>query len=166
MAAWKSPGDYQEWTDWLAMGVHGRNRWRLSVVVTGMLFATGRRTVTSWLRAAGVGWKFSGYYYFIAALGRKTQPVAARLLTRLIQRLPIGGRALLVLDDTPTKRYGPKVQGAGIHHNPTPGPSGQQFLFGHNWVTLSLPVIVSASVTPNGHSSSVKAADLRLNTMA
>ena len=29
----------------------------------------------------------------------------------------------MALDDTPTKRYGPKVQGAGIHHNPTPGPA-------------------------------------------
>ncbi|MEW4571298.1 hypothetical protein AB1L88_25780 [Tautonia sp. JC769] len=34
------------------------------------------------------------------------------------------GRSLLVLDDSPTKRYGPEVQGAGIHHNPTPGPPG------------------------------------------
>jgi hypothetical protein len=28
------------------------------------------------------------------------------------------------IDDTPTQRYGPFVQGAGIHHNPTPGPAG------------------------------------------
>lgn len=43
----------------------------------------------------------------------------------------------MALDDTPTKRYGPKVEGAGIHHNPTPGPSGQKFLYGHVWVTLA-----------------------------
>ena len=35
-----------------------------------------------------------------------------------------------------TKRYGPEVQGAGIHHNPTPGPVGAKFLYGHSWVTL------------------------------
>jgi hypothetical protein len=30
------------------------------------------------------------------------------------------------------------VEGAGIHHNPTPGPAGQKFLYGHVWVTLAL----------------------------
>jgi hypothetical protein len=29
----------------------------------------------------------------------------------------LGVRVLLVLDDSPTKRYGPKVEGAGVHHN-------------------------------------------------
>ena len=40
-------------------------------------------------------------------------------------------------DDTPTKRYGPCVEGAGVHHNPTPGPAGQTFVYGHVWVTLA-----------------------------
>src|SRR2546428_775937 len=44
---------------------------------------------------------------------------------------------LLAIDDTPTKRYGPHVEGAGIHHNPTPGPADQKFVYGHVWVTLS-----------------------------
>jgi hypothetical protein len=30
------------------------------------------------------------------------------------------------------------VQGAGLHHNPTPGPADQKFLYGHIWVTISL----------------------------
>jgi hypothetical protein len=47
-------------------------------------------------------------------------------------------RLLLVIDDSPTKRYGPKVEGADIHHNPTPGPADQPFLYGHVWVTISL----------------------------
>src|SRR5437879_4982815 len=40
----------------------------------------------------------------------------------------------------PTARYGPRVQGAGIHHNPSPGPAGERFVYGHAWVTLSLPL--------------------------
>ncbi|MEY3225407.1 MAG: hypothetical protein RLZZ536_26, partial [Planctomycetota bacterium] len=32
---------------------------------------------------------------------------------------------------------GTKVQLAGMHHNPTPGPSGSEFLYGHVWVTIS-----------------------------
>ena len=42
----------------------------------------------------------------------------------------------MALDDTPTKRYGPEVQGR-VHHNPTPGPAGSKFLDGHSWVVLS-----------------------------
>jgi len=35
-----------------------------------------------------------------------------------------GDHVLFAIDDTPTARYGPKVQGAGIHRNPMPGPAG------------------------------------------
>ncbi|MDY3557248.1 transposase, partial [Gemmata sp. JC717] len=47
---------------------------------------------------------------------------------------------VLALDDTPTARYGPKVQGAGTHHNPTAGPGGSAFVYGHVWVVLGLLV--------------------------
>ena len=49
-------------------------------------------------------------------------------------------RLTLALDDTPTKRYGPQVQGAGIHHNPTPGPAGSAYVYGHVFVVLGLLV--------------------------
>jgi hypothetical protein len=123
--------------EWLAAGLHGRCRWRLPILLYGILFATGRRTAASWLRAAGISTEFSDYYYFIAAIGRKAKPIATRLLLLLLKRLPSGDHILLALDDTPTKRYGPKVQGAGIHHNPTPGPADAKFLYGHIWVTLA-----------------------------
>jgi len=137
MAEWKCPQEWSQWMDWLAAGLHGRCRWRLPILVIGMLFAQGRRTVSSWLRAAGVGDDFTDYYYFIAAVGRKTEILATHLLVLLLSRLPTSPRLLLGLDDTPTKRYGPKVQGAGIHHNPTPGPADQKYLYGHIWVTLA-----------------------------
>ena len=47
-------------------------------------------------------------------------------------------RVTLALDDTPTQRYGPFVQGAGIHHNPTPGPANSPHVYGHIWVVLGL----------------------------
>jgi hypothetical protein len=110
------------------------------VLLTGILFAHGRRTVTTWLRAAGVSDDYQDYYYFLAALGRKTKSVATQLLLLVLQTLPLPNRLLAVIDDTPTKRYGPHVEGAGIHHNPTPGPADQKYLYGHIWVTLSLAV--------------------------
>ena len=44
---WESPELWSEWSDWLAAGLHARNRWRLLVLLAGMLFAGGRRTVTA-----------------------------------------------------------------------------------------------------------------------
>jgi len=137
MATERCPQEWWEWATWLATGLHGRCRWRLPLLLSGILFAQGRRTVASWLRAAGISTDFSDYYYFIAAVGRKAKPIATRLLILLLRHLPTGDRILLALDDTPTKRYGPKVQGAGIHHNPTSGPADAKFVYGHIWVTLA-----------------------------
>ena len=135
---WKCPEQWSEWSEWLAAGLHARNRWRLPVLLVGILFAQGRRTVTSWLRAAGVSDDFQDYYYFLAPLGRKSKSVATQLFALVLRRLPLPDRLLAVIDDSPTKRYGPKVEGADIHHNPTPGPADQTYLYGHVWVTLSL----------------------------
>lgn len=137
---WQPPEDWSEWSQWLAAGLHARNRWRLPVLLMGILFAQGRRTVTTWLRAAGVSADYQDYYYFLAALGRKTRAVATQLVLLVLRTVPLPDRLLAALDDTPTKRYGPKVEGAGIHHNPTPGPAEQKYLYGHIWVTLSLAV--------------------------
>jgi hypothetical protein len=138
MVRYQPPQDWQQWVDWLAAGLHGRSRWRFSLILLGMLFARGRRTVTTWLRAVGVHHDFADYYYFLQPLGRKCKALAERLLALLLTRLVSGQRVLLAVDDSPTKRYGRHVQGAGIHHNPTPGPADQKFLYGHIWVTISL----------------------------
>ena len=135
---WQCPNEWSEWSKWLSAGLHARNRWRLPVLVVGILFAQGRRTVTTWLRAAGVSDDYQDYYYFLAALGRKSESVATQLIALLLRTLPLPKRLLLVIDDSPTKRYGPKVEGADVHHNPTPGPADQPFLYGHVWVTISL----------------------------
>ena len=137
---WQCPEDWAEWSQWLAAGLHARNRWRLPVLLTGILFAHGRRTVTTWLRAAGVSDDYQDYFYFLAILGRKTKSIATQLLVLVLRILPLPDRILGVIDDTPTKRYGPKVEGADIHRNPTPGPADQKYLYGHIWVTLSLAV--------------------------
>jgi hypothetical protein len=129
-----------EWAAWitaLAAPLHRRLAWRLARVVVGILLASGRRTAASWWRAAAVGDRFRSYYYFLDSVGRKAVEVAAVLLGIVLGRIDPGGPLLFALDDTPTKRYGPKVQGAGIHHNPTPGPAGSKFLYGHSWVVLS-----------------------------
>ena len=140
IANFRGPKEWDEWSDWLSGGLHGRHRWRLGILVTGILFAQGRRTVSTWLRAAGVSPDYVAYYYFLASVGRNAKFVSWRLLSLVLRIVPLPERVLLVLDDTPTKRYGPKVEGADVHHNPTPGPAAQEYLYGHVWVTLSLAV--------------------------
>lgn len=140
MAEYQCPEDWKQWSQWLSAGLHARNRWRLPVLLLGILFATGRRTVSTWLRAAGVSDDYQDYYYFLQPVGRKIWDIAERLLVIVLAHVPLGNRVLFAVDDSPTKRYGPCVQGAGIHHNPTPGPADQKFLYGHIWVTISLVV--------------------------
>jgi hypothetical protein len=137
MLEWQLPAELVAWVLALSQPLHGRLAWRLLPLLRGVLFARGRRTVASWLRAAGLGADFRQYYYFLGSLGPRASTVAALLLRLAVRVLGPGDRLVFGLDDTPTKRAGPKVEGAGIHHNPTPGPADQKFLYGHVWVTLA-----------------------------
>src|SRR5437764_12447627 len=73
------PPLWQDCSARLAALLHGRHAWRLDVLLLGALLAKGRRTVTSWLRATGVGLGFAAYYYFLAALGRHAGLLAGLL---------------------------------------------------------------------------------------
>ena len=107
----------------------------------GAVPARGRRTVTSRIRAAGLSRHFRPRYNAIAAAGKNAEPLAARWLARAIKPLLVGvPRVVPATDDTPTPRPGPHVQGAGIHHNPAPGPAGSRFVHGHVFVALAVLV--------------------------
>jgi hypothetical protein len=94
--------------------------------------AAGRRRQVSGrppcpLRRPGPGWRHG-------AAGRRAEDIAFRLLRGVLApllALAPGDHLLFALDDTPTARYGPHVQGAGVHHNPSPGPAGEKFVYGH-----------------------------------
>lgn len=132
------PQEWSEWVQVLTPLLDSRTAWRLPVVLAGLLLARGRRTVTAWLRAQGVLHDFDDYYYFLASLGRKIAPLATVLFQLLLRDLAGGQeRIVLALDDSPTRRYGPQVEGAGLHHNPICGPDDHKFLYGHIWVTLA-----------------------------
>jgi DDE superfamily endonuclease len=120
----------------LASALDPRSALRLPALLYGLLLGRGRRTCTAWFRAAGIGDDFRRAYHVVGASGRRLEPLARRVLDAL-DPLLTGDRLLVALDDTPTPRYGPCVEGAGIHHNPTPGPAGEKFVYGHVWVTLA-----------------------------
>lgn len=103
--------------------------------------ARGRRTITGWIRATGLEDQFRSCYTTVAAVGRRTDACATRLVNAVVKPLVAADTSVtLALDDTPTERYGPQVQGAGVHHNPTPGPAGSAYVYGHVWVVLGLLV--------------------------
>ncbi|MEZ6064590.1 MAG: hypothetical protein R3B90_02530 [Planctomycetaceae bacterium] len=127
MASYHAPQDWNHSIDWLAARCTGgcRGGWRQ--LPLGVLFAGGQRVVAAWIRArvsapglsrtattscrasAGGGGTSAGGCCARAAEGAEGPRAGAA-----------GDRRL------PTKRYGPKVQGAGIHHDPTPGPTGKR----------------------------------------
>lgn len=141
MASYHAPQDWKDWSDWLAAGLHGRSRWRLPLLMMGLVFGHGRRVVAAWIRAAGLSDDYRDYYYFLQTIGRAWPELGRRVLVLVLhQVLEHAPRVLIAIDDSPTKRYGPKVQGAGIHHDPTPGPAGDAFCYGHIWVTLAIVI--------------------------
>jgi DDE superfamily endonuclease len=137
MATWKLPPQVSNWINQLSQPLHGRLAWRLLPLMSGILFAQGRRTVASWLRAGDLGHDYKLFYRFLGSVGRCVDFIASRLLRLVAAQLPFDDILLFALDDTPTKRAGPLVEGAGIHHNPTPGPAEHKFLYGHVWVTIA-----------------------------
>lgn len=129
------------WFSALTDAIDARSAPRLACLFLGAILARGRRTVTSWIRAAGLGPEFRPCYTTVAAAGKRADGVAVRLVYEVVKPLLAGlNRLVLALDDTPTGRYGRHVQGAGVHHNPTPGPAGGPFVYGHMWVVLGLLV--------------------------
>jgi hypothetical protein len=157
----------------LAHWLDKRTAVRLPLLLGGILFARGRRTVTSWFRAAGIEDDYRQGYVTVWAVGRQATHMAisvvhvvtelsksAEIIIPAIPEAPqppptaqqrvepevAGGltstavkskRLVMGIDDTPTQRYGPCVEGAGIHHHPSPGPAGEKRLYGHIWVTLA-----------------------------
>jgi hypothetical protein len=130
-----------QWFSRLASALDRRSAPRLALLFLGSLLARGRRTVTSWVRAARLSHQFRPCYTAVAAAGKKADSVAARLALEAVKPLVAGAdRLTLAIDDTPTEWYGPHVQGAGIHHDPSPGPAGSPYVYGHVFVVLGLLV--------------------------
>ena len=121
---------------YLAHCLDRRLQGRLPQLFLGVLFARGRRTVTAWFRAAGIADDFRQAYRVVHAAGRHANFLATGPL-RVAQDLLPADTLTAAIDDTPTPRWGSCVEGAGIHRNPSPGPAGEKFVYGHVWVTLA-----------------------------
>src|SRR5947199_7475007 len=99
MAGWRLPAELVWWITQLSQPLHGRLAWRLLPLLSGMLFAQGRRTVASWLRAGDLGHEYKPFYRFVGSVGRHAGFIASLLLRLLVSQLPLPERLLLALDD-------------------------------------------------------------------
>ena len=112
-----------------------RIAFRLAIIVAGMFLADDRRTASAWFVSAGVQDDWDRFYDCLNSVGRTSAKLATAVLGLVLRKFApgFGDRILLAMDDSPTSRYGKNVEGAGVHHNPTPGPADGEWLYGHNW---------------------------------
>src|SRR5436305_7718343 len=88
-----------QWFSWLASAVDRRSAPRLALLFLGAVLARGRRTVTSWIRAAKLSDAYRPCYIAVAAAGKRADLIARRLLTEVVRPLLSGAtRLTLALD--------------------------------------------------------------------
>lgn len=140
MTSWKIPAPLSTQLRRLGSSLDARLQNLFQLVFMGLLLTRERRrTATSWFRAVRIAREYQRGYRVIHAVGRDVTTMSVQLLLD-VERSPAVAteeRLCFTLDDTPSQRYGPHVEGAGVHHNPTPGPSQHAFVYGHVWVTLA-----------------------------
>ena len=114
-------------------------------LILGVIFAfCRRRTITTWIQAAQMSDDYRQVFYHMSNIGRKHQELSDEMLKIILNQLAAiivtAVTIRLVFDDTPTKRYGKKIEGAGYHYNPTPGKTNATRCFGHSWVVAALVI--------------------------
>src|SRR6478736_9391971 len=79
-----------QWFAWLAAALDRRSAPRLALLFLGAVIARGRRTVTTWIRAARLSGQYQSCYIAVAAVGKKADGIARRLLTEVVRPLLAG----------------------------------------------------------------------------
>ena len=131
-------GEFASMIASMACGLDCRIAFRLSIIVAGMMLADDRRVAAAWFAAAGVQDDWDRFYDCLISFGKNTRSMALPVLIAIVRKFDPGpdGHVSLACDDTHTRRYGKHVEGAGVHHKPTPGPADGEWMYGHNWVSL------------------------------
>lgn len=131
-------GSFATLVNSMAFMLDGRTAFGLSIIMAGMMLCDDRRVAAAWFATAGVQDDWDRFYDCLISVGRKCDKLALPLATAVLQEFDPGpgGHVTVAVDDSPTKRYGKYVEGAGVHHHPTPGPADGEYLYGHNWVSM------------------------------
>src|SRR5215218_4695530 len=116
---------------------------RALVLVAGALMATGRRTVASALRAAGLGGApgFARYHRVLSHARWSGLAAGQRLLALLVAAFVPDGPVVLALDDTLERRWGRRIRARGIYRDPVRSSHGHFVkASGLRWLSLMLVV--------------------------
>ena len=124
----------------------GEATWRRALVlVAGALMATGRRTVASALRAAGLEGAsgFAGYHRVLSHARWSGLAAGQRLLALLVAAFVPDGPVVLALDDTLERRWGRRIRARGIYRDPVRSSHGHFVkASGLRWLSVMLVVPV------------------------
>lgn len=99
-------------------------------------------TVSKWIRCTSEEKRYKKYYQHLQCIGKQLNKLQGGLVNFLLQYIPslFAGcsRIVLVADDSPIKRSGSKIEGAGWIHDPTSKNVKATTCYGHSLVVLSL----------------------------
>ncbi len=73
--------------------LHARIGFRLPIVIAGAMLARGRRTASSWFRAAGVKDDWDRFYELLVSAGKVATSLALPLLRLIVKRFDPGQMA-------------------------------------------------------------------------
>ena len=95
-------------------------------LVTGMVLAPGKRTVSAALRIMGLGAArdFALYHYVLNRARWNSRAIARTLLTMILDRFLPVGPVVIGLDDTIERRWGRKIAARGIYRDPVRSSHG------------------------------------------
>ncbi len=108
-------------------------------ILFGSLLTVG--CITSWILAGSQDKQYKKVYRFIARIGEQVDKIQCKLLLWLLESsrlFPIDLPIELVIDDSPIKRYGRKVEGAGRMHDPTNPHFRNATCYGHFLVMVGM----------------------------
>ncbi|MGL6195406.1 MAG: IS701 family transposase [Thermoguttaceae bacterium] len=112
------------------------------IIIAAICTMSASRTVTSWILSACLSEKYRNVYYQLPVIGKLADKINDIMICIILEFIELrnlfSGRIQLIIDDTPTKRYGKHIEAGGYHHNPTPGKSDATICYGHSWVVLSI----------------------------
>jgi hypothetical protein len=76
-----------QWFSWLATALDRRSAPRPALLFLGAVLPRGRRTVTTWIRAAKLSGHYRRGYVAVAAAGQRADRIAWRLLIEVARPL-------------------------------------------------------------------------------
>ena len=83
-----------QWFSRLATALDRRSAPRLARLFLGAVLARGRRTVTTWIRAAKLSDRFQSCYTAVSAGGKRADHIARRVLIEVVRPLLRGATRL------------------------------------------------------------------------